>query len=103
MDSLMTIEEITSGLKNNDYGELYYLNRGRGIRAVGTVRYITTDGDIVFSHNDYNKKIMIRPENVKDFTPKEKLPPPTEIKGEKAFFDGGRWINEKGEEVDLKR
>lgn len=99
----MTKEEVTSGIKVNDYGELYYLNKGRGIRATGTIRYITTDGDIIFSHNDYQKKLLIRPESVRDWQAREKLPIPTEYKGEPITFDGGRWINEKGEEVDLKR
>ena len=99
----MTKEEVVSGLRIDDYGELYYLNKGFGIRATGTIRYITTDGDIIFSHNDYPKKLLIRPECVKGWSVKEKLPIPTEHKGKPVSFDNGRWINEKGEEIDLKR
>ena len=35
--------------------------------------------------------------------PKEMLPPPTEYRGKKVFFDGGAWIDETGKKVDFKR
>ena len=99
----MTKDQVTSSLRVDDYGELYYLNRGYGIKATGKIRYITTDGDIVFSHNDYPKKMLIRPEHILDWTPKEILPVPTDYRGHKVFFEDGRWINDEGKEIDFKR
>jgi len=99
----MTMNEVVSNIKVEDYGELYYTVRGLCVRAVGKVRYISSDGDIVFSHNDYGRKILIHPEDIVGFTPLDMLPYPETHRGKKIFWGGGEWTDEDGNYVDLKR
>ena len=102
----MTQEEITSGLKVGDYGELYYYNKlGYKVRATGKIKLITDDGDIMFYHNDYKGKYLIPPDRIVSFEQKEMLPTPTEVAGRPIQFDNGHWIyTESGKQVnDLKR
>ena len=101
----MTEKEAREKLKPDDYVELYYQSKnGYRVRATGKIRYISTDGDVVFSHNDYRTKVLIRPKDIIEFIPKEMLPPPTEYKGEPVTFMDGDWIIiGKGESVDFGR
>jgi len=103
MQNNMTLQEVLE-LKIGDYGEMSLKNKlGYYMVCTGTVVFISKKGTVTFYDNDkieHHKK----PDEIKYFTPKEKLPPPTEYNSRAVEFDGGHWIyKESGKQVDLKR
>jgi hypothetical protein len=89
-------------IKTGDYGCLVYKAKGVTIRTHGKVKYIDSDGIILFK--DDFKPRLINSDQVIDFIESEMLPAPTEHSGRSITFDNGRWIyTESSKEVDLKR
>ena len=100
----MTIQEIKDQLTVGDYGEMCLRNKlGYNMICMGTVIFISKKGTVTFYDNDKIEHHK-RPEEIKYFIQKEKLPAPTEYAGEAISFDNGRWIYTKsGKEIDIKR
>ena len=71
--------------------------------CTGTIIFISKKGTVTFYDNDkieHHKK----PEEIKYFHHKEKLPPPTEYAGKEIEFDGGVWIyKSSGKEANISR
>jgi len=99
----MTQIELEKEIINKgDYGCLVYKAKDVIIHTHGKVKYIDSDGVILFK--DDFKARLIQVEQIVKFTKEDMLPPPTEYNGRPVEFDGGHWIyTESGKQVDLKR
>lgn len=99
----MNNAEIQSTLKVGDYGLLVFkgiLWKGK-IHAHGKVKYIDSNGTIVFKDND-SKLYTLSPEKIVSFTAKEMQPKPTEHKGKPIYWDAGRfYYTETKKECDI--
>lgn len=88
----MTLQEIREQFKVGDYGEMALRNKlGYYIIGMGTIIFISKKGTVTFYDDDqieHHKK----PEDIKFFVKRDKLPAPINYKGRDVLFDGGHWI-----------
>lgn len=86
----MTNIEVQTLLKVGDYGLLKFDKTSQRKQLHGKIKYIDSNGTIVFKDNDSNL-FLIAPESITSFEAKEMLPKPTEFKGEPIYWKGGRY------------
>lgn len=99
----MTSVEVQTLLKVGDYGLLNFKKTSLRKQLHGKIKYIDTNGTIVFKDND-SYLFLIAPKSIISFKAKEMLPKPTEFKGEPIHWKGGRYyFTATNKECDLTR